>query len=74
MSAEPVFATRSKEEEDLAEEILSGAGIAFDIRLDAFEDTGTVCHLSTVYDVQTKEAARAREALKKAGLAHGVIV
>ena len=73
MSGEAVFATRSHEEEDLAEETLAAAGITFDIRLDAFDDSGTVCHLSTVYDVQAEEAPRAREALRKAGLAHGVI-
>jgi len=69
-----VFATRSKEEEDLAEATLRHSGVAFEIRLDAVDDTGNVCHLATVYDVKDGDAERARRLLREAGLAHGVIV
>ena len=68
-----VFATRSKEEEDRAEETLRDCEIAFEIHLDAVDDTGNVCHLATVYDVKDADADRARRALREAGLAHGLI-
>ena len=68
-----VFATRSKEEEDRAEETLRELEVAFEIHLDAVDDTGNVCHLATVYDVEPGHAERVRRALREAGLAHGVI-
>ena len=68
-----VFATRTKEEEDRAEETLRLLDIAFEIHLDAVDDSGNVCHLATVYDVEEAAADRARRALRDAGLAHGVI-
>jgi len=68
-----VFATRSKEEEDRAEETLRQYEIAFEIRLDAVDDGGNVCHLATVYDVMDVDADRARHALRDAGLAPGLI-
>ena len=68
MRGETIFATREKQEEDLAEDALRAAGIDFEIHLDAIDDSGNVCHLSTVYDVNPDDATRAREALKNAGL------
>ena len=63
-----VFATRSKEEEDRAEEVFAHEGIKYEIHLDAVDDTGNVCHLSTCYDIDDADAERARGALKRAGL------
>ena len=68
-----VFATRSKEEEDRAEDTLRQLEIAFEIHLDAVDDSGNVCHLATVYDVKDADAQRARDALRDAGLAHGLV-
>lgn len=68
-----VFATRSKEEEDRAEQTLRQCEIAFEVHLDAVDDSGNVCHLATVYDVKDVDAGRARRALRDAGLAHGLI-
>ena len=68
MRGERIFATREKEQEDLAEDTLRAEGIDFEIHLDAIDDSGNVCHLSTVYEVDPDHASRARDALKRAGL------
>jgi hypothetical protein len=73
MKREPVFATREKEEEDLVEELLAEWDVPYDRRLDAFDDSGTVCHLSTVYDVDSEKAVEVRKALRAAGLADGIV-
>jgi hypothetical protein len=73
MMREPVFAARTAAEEDSVESILQGLNIAFNRRLDAREDSGAVCNLCTLYDVDSDDAARGRSALRAAGLSAGVV-
>lgn len=68
MTREPVFAARTAEEEERVESILQRMNIPFDRRIDASEDSDAVCHLCTFYDVESDDAARARQALQVAGL------
>jgi hypothetical protein len=73
MKREPVFATRHKDEEDLVEALLGRWNVPFARRLDAFDDPGTVRHLSTVYDVDRENAADIRRKLRSAGLSDGIV-
>ena len=73
MKREPVFATREQDEEDLVEALLARWDVPYDRRLDAFDDSGTVCHLSTVFDVDHERAGEIRRKLREAGLASGIV-
>ena len=70
--AQPIAHARTERDETLIERILEEAGISYSFTLDAAEGH-SVCFLARRYEVDTADAARAREALRAHGAAWAVV-
>lgn len=72
---EPVFLASNVHEADLAEGVLSSAGIHFKQRLEgSMRETSEVCYLGTLFEVSPSDAERCRTLLKRKGLESGLVL
>jgi len=68
----PIATARTAREESLIERILDEAGIPYSFTLDAAEGH-SVCFLARMYEVESVDADRARDALRARGAAAAVV-